>query len=71
MAGIHMRTWFLLTAATGSSGSGVLRGDFAKGQPDAKKRVPVPVEAGTPYALASKTGCPEGKSARRTAAPLA
>ena len=42
-----------------------------QGQPDDKKRVPVPTIAGSPHALAKETGCPVGIIARRTAAPLA
>jgi hypothetical protein len=36
----------------------------------AKKRVPVPVVSGPPYALAKETGCPEGITARRTEGAL-
>jgi hypothetical protein len=39
--------------------------------PDAKKRVTVPVNSGSPYALAKETGCPEGITARRTERALA
>jgi len=42
------------------------------GQPsNDKKRVPVPVEAEPPHALADRTGRPEGITARRTPRALA
>ena len=40
-------------------------------QPAWKERVPAPVVVRTPYTLAKETGCPEGITARQTAAPLA
>jgi hypothetical protein len=65
-----MRTWFnaLLPEHHAPAAS------FERGLADsrhAKKRVPVPVTAGTPYALAKETGCPEGITARRTLRALA
>jgi len=65
-----MRTWFNFPAARAPCAGGVPSGP-CPGQPDDKKRVPVPAFAGSPHALAKETGCPVGIIARRTAAPLA
>jgi hypothetical protein len=51
-----MRTWLLFTANAGPSGEGVQR----RHDPHDKKRVPAPVCAGSPYALARKDGPPAG-----------
>jgi hypothetical protein len=66
-----MRTWLHVLPPEHHAPEASFGLAHRRGQPDAQKRVPVPVMPGAPYALAKETGCPEGKSARRTAWPLA
>ena len=66
-----MRTWFNPKMPRAHRALKTSIAAEEPGQPDDKKRVPVPATAGSPHALAKETGCPEGTIARRTAAPLA
>jgi hypothetical protein len=64
-----MRTWLHQLPRRPHAGAA----SFSRcpGQPSHdKKRVPVPVISGAPYALAKETGCPEGITARRTEGAL-
>jgi hypothetical protein len=66
-----MRTWFNWPPVGPHCPKGILEAGIQTVRFNDKKRVPVPVIAVAPHALARETGCPEGISARRTPRALA
>jgi hypothetical protein len=71
MASLHMRTWSNALPPAHHAEAASLEQLISRDSPPCERARRGAGSSGSPYALAKKTGCPEGITARRTARAVA